>query len=70
MAIVNELLGIEDVIETATDVIINRGIRNELREYGMTGNATIAACYMVCGFQIALPLLLLLNVLEVVVCFI
>lgn len=70
MAIVSELLGIEDIIETATDVIINRGIRNELREYGTSGNATIAACYMVGAFQIALPLLLLLNVLEVVVCFV
>lgn len=70
MAILSELLGIEDIIETATDVIINREIRNELREYGPIGNATITACYMIGAFQIALPLLLLLNVLEVVVCFV
>ena len=70
MAIVSELLGIEDIMETATDVIINRGIRNEFREYGTSGNAIIATCYMIGAFQIALPLLLLLNVLEVVVCFV
>lgn len=70
MAIVSELLGIEDVAETAIDVIINRGTRDELREYGMSGSTIIAVCYMICAFRIALPLLLVLNVLEVVVCFV
>jgi len=70
MAIVNELLGIEDVAESASDVILNRGLRIDLREHGLFGKATIAACYLVGIFQVALPVLLILNVLEVIVCFV
>ena len=70
MAIVSELLGIEDIFETATDVITDRATRKRLRKNGLAGNAIIVTCCLIFVFQIALPLLLALNVLEVVLCFI
>ncbi len=70
MAIAGELLGIEEVVEKAKEIICSYKLKRKLKSYGMPGRITIAACYMVCIFQVAMPLLILLNVLEVVICFV
>jgi len=70
MSIMSELLGTEDASTIAADVIFNSEKKKSLKKHGIAGSTTIAACYMLCAFRIALPVLLILNVLEVVVCFI
>ena len=70
MAILSELLGIEEVAEDASNIIFSRKKKKELRAHGVAGNAVVLACYMINVFQIALPLLIILNVLEVLLCFV
>ena len=70
MAILSELLGVEEVIETTKNIIFSRKKKNELRSHVMAGQAAVLACYMLGAFQIALPLLMILNILEVVLCFV
>lgn len=70
MAILSELLGIEEVAEDASNIIFSRKKKKELRAHGAAGNAAVLACYMINAFQIALPLLMILNVLEVLLCFV
>ena len=70
MAILSELLGVEEVIETTKNIVFSRKKKNELRSHGMAGQAAVLACYVIGAFQIALPLLMVLNVLEVVLCFV
>lgn len=69
-SIISELLGIEDLIEKATQVAFSRKKKQKLRESGLAGSATIGACYMISAFQLALPLLLIMNILEVIACFV
>lgn len=69
-SIISELLGIEDLIEKATQVTFSRKKKQKLRESGLAGSVTIGACYMISAFQLALPLLLIMNILEVIACFV
>lgn len=69
-AILSEFLGAEDIFETARAVIFSRKKRRALRKSGLSGSTAIAACYVVGAFQLTFPLFILLNILEVVVCFV
>lgn len=70
MAVISDLLGISDVAEKATKVVASRKKRKKLMKEGLPGKATVMACYIFSVFRIALPLLLILNVLEVIICFV
>jgi len=69
-AIISEFLGVEDIVEKAKKVVFSGKYRRKIKKHGLVGRATIAICYLILSFQIALPVLLILNVWEIILCFI
>ena len=69
-AIVSDLLGVDNVIDRARNVVFSRKERRKIMRQGSGGYATVTMCYMLFALQIALPVLLITNVLEVVSCFV
>ena len=69
-AIVSDLIGIEDVIDRAKYIVTKRGARKRILRQGAGGYAAVTMCYMLVVLQIALPVLLVANILEVVACFV
>ncbi|WP_434309854.1 hypothetical protein [Hominifimenecus sp. rT4P-3] len=65
-AILSELLGAEDLIADAKSIVWKRQKRRRWRKKGRLDNGMLAACYLITGVQIALPLLLLVNAAEVI----
>lgn len=64
--IMAELLGVDELAEKTKQVIFKRRYRKKLKEVGVHGKAFATVCYFLQGFQLALPLLLSLNVLGVI----
>ena len=57
-------------IETAKDVIFRREKSMELKNSGTSGGTAVMACYVIGVVQLGMPLFWLLNILEVIVCFV
>ena len=66
----SDLIGIEDVIDRAKYIVTKRGARKRILRQGAGGYAAVTMCYMLVVLQIALPVLLVANILEVVACFV
>lgn len=67
MTIMNELLGVEDVAGKAADIVSCRADRKFLvRRHGINGRATIFLCFIIRLFQLALPSVIILNIIEVI----
>ena len=64
-SIISDLLGIEDFVGKAYHVVIYKEKKQELLRRGSEGFAVVAVCYIMFVMQIAFPVLLLSNVLEV-----
>lgn len=69
-AIIGEIFGTESIIEKAKEMTKRKCIRKKLMNKGTTGIATIIFCYLLRIFQISLPVLIFVNVLVVIGCFI
>lgn len=69
-AIIGEIFGTENVIEKAKEMTKQKHIRKKLMSKGIIGIATIIFCYLLRIFQISLPVVILVNVLVVIGCFI
>ena len=69
MAIMGELLGVENVISKARRITRFKFKRKKLEKDGISGKATIAVCYILRGIQIALPLIFALNIVGVITWF-
>lgn len=65
-AVMGELLGINRLGNTAKEVLKSRRKKRTLKKNGLVGKATLATCYLVRLMQIAFPLVMILNVLEVI----
>ncbi len=68
--IISDLLGIEGIVEQAKQIVFNRKKRKEVAKRKNSGHAIVAMCYILFVLQIALPVLLISNILEVVSCFV
>lgn len=68
MTIMSELLGADNFVVKAKKVLKNKSKKKELIKSGVSGKATITACYLIRGVQIALPLILIVDVLGVILC--
>ena len=64
--IISELLGVEDLVEKAKSVTKSSWRRKLLRRKGVLGNVIIASCYAIRVVQLAMPLVLVINVLGVI----
>ncbi len=69
MAIMNEVLGTDSAVEKAKRVTKNKLLKKRLKEDGVSGRATIFACYILRTLQIGLPVVVLLNIVGVITWF-
>ena len=69
-AIMSDLFGTDNIIDRVKQVVCRREVRKRMIHQDPGGYATVITCYLLFALQIALPILLVTNVLEVVACFI
>ncbi len=69
-SVISDLLGVKDVVEKATTVVKSKKARIKLLEKGVSGRAVIMMSGIIVALQIALPVILVLNVLEIILCFV
>ncbi len=69
MTIMSELLGADNIVEKAGKVLKNKPRKRELSKNEFSGKATVVACYLIKGVQIALPMLLIVVLLGGILCF-
>lgn len=65
MTIIGELLGIEDLVEEANNVVKSKAKRNTLINKGMAGKGIVIVCYIIKFLQISMPILVAVNIIEV-----
>lgn len=65
-AILSEVLGVENIMTKAETVVRSRDMRAELMKQGAEGFVSIGISYVLFALQLVLPVLLILNVLEVI----
>ena len=65
MNIMSDLLGIEDFVGKARKALANKKYRKMLVGKGVSGKATATACAVICIVQIALPIVIAVNILGV-----
>lgn len=63
MAIMGELLGVDNFLTKAKALLKDKSKKKKLAKSGFPGRATIVACYFIRCVQIALPMLLIVDVL-------
>lgn len=68
-SIISEYLGIPQVVSFTRGLIFNRKRRNRIVAKGINGYVTLAVGLIIQSIQIALPLLIAINILEVIECF-
>ncbi len=70
MGILSNLLGEKDLVQASFAVVFNKKKRQAALKSGVSGVSKVAVGAAVCALQLLLPLLLLMNVLEGVACFV
>ena len=66
MRIMSELLGVEGLVDKAKKITKSNLCKRKLRKAGISGKAIVGACYALRAVQVALPLILALNIVGVV----
>lgn len=69
MAIMGELIGVTNLVYKAKDVTKSKSRRTQLIKRGISGKAVVVFCYLIRIVQIALPLIIMVNIAEVISCF-
>lgn len=69
-AIFAELFGSESFLLDAIEAVFNRSVREKLKKRKATGYATLVMCYLLTLSQLLLPLFIITNLWEVVLCFV
>lgn len=69
-AVMSELLGNEETVLNSTDVVFDERLRRRIKRHGKSGRATVAVCYILSFLQLTMPIILIINVLEVILCFV
>lgn len=65
MNIMSSLLGVEDFAGKAKKLLKNRKYRKMVAKKGVSGKAVVTACAVICIAQIALPVIVAINILGV-----
>ncbi len=68
MMIFNEIMGTDNFISLAGDIIKNKRKRQALIAQGVQGKAKFAACCIICSTKIVMPLIFAANVIGVIEC--
>lgn len=69
MTIMSELLGTDELMDKVKSILKSRRKMKILVDGGVSGKATLAACYALKAIQVALPLIFALNIVGVISCF-
>lgn len=64
--IFEEFIGCREFVPRARLIVFDRVERDKLRKRGINGKATIAACYIICVFQILLPLCVIMEAVQII----
>lgn len=65
MHMLSALLGVEDLFSMALEVLLDKKNRRTLRRKGFQGRAALSFCWMGLAMQLCLPLVLAVNISEV-----
>lgn len=65
-----EYFGCENFVARAKALVSNRKEKAKLRRSGINGSATIAACYMICAWQLLYPLIYIMSAVNIICAFI
>ena len=68
MMIFNEIMGTDNFISLAGDIIKNKRKRQALIAQGVQGKAKFAACCIICSTKIVMPLIFAANIIGVIEC--
>lgn len=68
--IISDLLDIEDLVDRAVKAVFDRSARKRVLSQGACGYALLGMCTILLILQIAMPVFMITNVLEVIACFI
>lgn len=66
MSILSELLGVDNIVKNARNVVKSRRKKKKLREKGINGCVVITACYAIVLFQILIPLIVAVGAVNIV----
>lgn len=69
MAIMGELLGVENLGDKAKRIFHSRYARKKLLQRGFPAGITVTVCYILRSFQVLYPVLVIVNIIEVILCF-
>lgn len=67
--ILEELLGCSQFVPRAKALVSDKVAKARLRKKGINGYATIAVCYIICGLQILLPIILIMGIANIIYIF-
>ncbi len=68
MMIFNEIMGTDNFINLASNIMKNKQRRKKLLAQGVQGKAKFAACCIICSTKIVMPLIFAANVIGVIEC--
>ena len=69
LSILGELLGEDELIEKAKRVTMRKSYKNKLLKTGIQGKASVAVSYVLSLFQLALPIIIIANIVGGAECF-
>lgn len=61
-AVFEEIFGCSNFVSRAFALLFNKGAKRQLRRGGITGRATLAACYMICALQALFPITIFMQI--------
>lgn len=70
MAIIGELLGIDDLADKTKMIKKSKSKKRKIASKGITGKLYISVCYIISVVKIAIPIIVLINVMELILCLI
>ena len=70
MAIMGELLGIDDLADKTKMIKNNKSKKRKIASKGITGKLSVAVCYIISFVKMAIPIIILINLMELILCFI
>lgn len=65
----DEYFGCENFVARAKALVSNRKEKAKLRRRGINGSATIASCYIICAWQILLPIFYIMSAVNIICAF-
>lgn len=66
-AVFEKIFGCSRFVSRAFALLFDKGAKRRLKYGGITGRATLAACYMICTMQALIPMVIFMQVVSIIV---